>query len=129
MKKIILTISYLLVGCYFTYAQEAVPGDSLQINNQPVIVIKGEDLQKFPSGDLMIALEGRVPGFDSFNQSQSDFLFIIDGIYSNNVNSISTSEIEEIKFYKGGLIAKDGIYSSTNGTFVVTTKEVIITSL
>lgn len=121
MKKIILTLSYLF-AFYLACAQETTSTDSLKVIDQPVITIKGEDLQKFPSGDLMLALEGRIPGYDSFSQSQSNFLFIIDGIYSNNVNSISTSEIAEIKFYKGGLLGKDGIFSTTNGTFIIKTK-------
>lgn len=49
-------------------------------------------------------------------------MFIVDGIYTTNINSININEISEISFYRGGFTGSDGIYASSAGTFVIRTK-------
>lgn len=121
MKNILLILSLILLSPSL-YAHKCA-NDSVKTKlQQPLIVVNGEDLQKYPSNNLLEALDGRIPGYDSFSQSSENFLFIVDGIYTSNINSIATGEIEEVSFYRGGFTGSNGIYALSAGTFVIKTK-------
>ncbi len=107
----------------------------------PIIVVKGEDLARQVSSNAMQALQGKAAGVRIINSgipgrgptvkirgvgSIGDYanpLFIVDGVFVDNLDFLSASDIEEITILKDA--SASAIYGvrAANGVILVTTKK------
>ncbi|MFD2726899.1 SusC/RagA family TonB-linked outer membrane protein [Hyunsoonleella rubra] len=108
--------------------------------NTPVSVVKSEDLSEFPTADLGQALQGRAAGVTITNggspgsqtlvqiRGVNTFgdgtpLYVIDGVFTNSINSLDMSSVEKVDILKDA--ASLAVYGSrgTNGVVLITTKK------
>ncbi|WP_350286829.1 TonB-dependent receptor [uncultured Croceitalea sp.] len=108
--------------------------------NTPVSVIDGEELSEFPTTDIGQALQGRAAGVTITNggspgsqtlvqiRGVNTFgdgtpLFVVDGVFTNSINSLDLASIEKIDVLKDA--ASLSVYGSrgTNGVILITTKK------
>lgn len=108
--------------------------------NTPVSVIKADQLSEFPVTDIGQALQGRAAGVNITNggspgsqtliqiRGVNTFgdgtpLFVVDGVFTNSINSLDLSSIEKIDVLKDA--ASLAVYGSrgTNGVILISTKK------
>lgn len=108
--------------------------------NTPVSVVDGEELSEFPTTDIGQALQGRAAGVTITNggspgsqtliqiRGVNTFgdgtpLYVVDGVFTNSINSIDLASIEKIDVLKDA--ASLSVYGSrgTNGVILITTKK------
>lgn len=108
--------------------------------NTPVSVIDADELSEFPNTDIGQALQGRAAGVNITNggspgsqtliqiRGVNTFgdgtpLFVVDGVFTNSINSLDLSSIEKIDVLKDA--ASLAVYGSrgTNGVILITTKK------
>ena len=108
--------------------------------NTPVSVIDAEELSEFPNTDIGQALQGRAagvtitnggsPGSQTLVQirgvntfSDGTPLYVVDGVFTNNINSLDLASIERIDVLKDA--SSLAVYGSrgTNGVILITTKK------
>ena len=108
--------------------------------NTPISVVKADELSEFPNTDIGQALQGRAAGVQVTNggspgsQTQvtirglatfnnSNPLYVVDGVFADDLNSIDPSNIEKIEVLKDA--ASTAIYGSrgANGVILITTKK------
>jgi len=108
--------------------------------NTPISVVKAEDLSEFPTTDIGQALQGRAAGVNVTNggspgsqtlvqiRGVNTFgdgtpLYVVDGVFTNSINSLDLSSIEKIEVLKDA--ASLAVYGSrgTNGVILITTKK------
>jgi len=103
-------------------------------------IIKGDELSEFPNTDLGQALQGRAAGVNITNGGSPGSqtliqirgintfgdgrpLIVVDGVFTDNVNSIDLASIEKVDILKDA--ASTAVYGSrgTNGVVLITTKK------
>lgn len=108
--------------------------------NTPVSVVNAEALSEFPTTDIGQALQGRAAGVNITNggspgsqtliqiRGVNTFgdgtpLFVVDGVFTNSINSLDLSSVEKIDVLKDA--ASLAVYGSrgTNGVILITTKK------
>ncbi len=108
--------------------------------NTSVAVVKSEELSEFPNTDIGQALQGRAAGVQVTNggspgsQTQvtirgiatfnnSNPLYVVDGVFAEDLNSINPANIEKIEVLKDA--SSTAIYGSrgANGVIIITTKK------
>lgn len=106
----------------------------------PIAVVKGDDLQNIPSSSPMAALSGKVPGVNIINSgtpgdgptvqirgvgsfTASTPLYVVDGVFYDNINFLSNSDIQEISILKDASAAAIYGVKAANGVVIVTTKK------
>ena len=107
----------------------------------PVINISGEELSKQVTSGAMQALQGKAAGVQIVNSgipgrgpsvkirglgSIGDYanpLFVVDGVFVDNLDFISTSDIEDITILKDASAAAIYGVRAANGVILVTTKK------
>lgn len=108
--------------------------------NTPVSVVKAEALSEFPTTDIGQALQGRAAGVNITNggspgsqtlvqiRGVNTFgdgtpLYVVDGVFTNSINSIDLGSIEKIDVLKDA--ASLAVYGSrgTNGVILISTKK------
>ncbi|MFN8206063.1 MAG: TonB-dependent receptor [Bacteroidales bacterium] len=107
----------------------------------PITTIKGEDLKKQVSANPMQALQGKVAGVQIINNgapgsgpavkirgvgSIGDYanpLYVVDGVFMDNIDHISTSDIEDLTVLKDASAAAIYGVRAANGVILVTTKK------
>lgn len=108
--------------------------------NTAVSVIDADDLNEFPTTDIAQALQGRAAGVNITNGgspgsqtlvqirgvntfSDGTPLFVVDGVFTNNINNLDLSSVEKIDVLKDA--ASTAIYGSrgTNGVILISTKK------
>lgn len=107
----------------------------------PIISIKGEDLARQVTSGAMQALQGKAAGVQIINSgvpgrgpsvkirgvgSIGDYanpLFVVDGVFVDNLDFISSSDIEDITVLKDASAAAIYGVRAANGVILVTTKK------
>ncbi|WP_295128614.1 TonB-dependent receptor [uncultured Chitinophaga sp.] len=106
-----------------------------------VVSVKGEELRKVPSTNVMESVQGKVPGVDitkssgaagakinvtvrgnrSINARNSP-LYIVDGVQYGNIEDINPNDIQSMEVLKDA--SSTAIYGSrgANGVIIITTK-------
>lgn len=105
-----------------------------------IVKIQGSSISNKPNDNAMSSLQGKVPGLSVVNSGQMNQapdvrirgtvslaktspLYIIDGIMSDNIDMVNTSEIESIEVLKDpSSLAIFGVRGA-NGVIIVTTKK------
>lgn len=105
-----------------------------------ITMVKAEEITKVPSSNAMTALQGKVAGLQvgassgapgsspvvrlrgvgTFNDAS--VLYVVDGVFTNDINFLSPNDIESISVLKDA--SATALYGSrgANGVIVVTTK-------
>ncbi len=107
-----------------------------------VISVKGDEVKKVPSGNIMESVQGKVSGVDIVRTSgaagarpgitvrgnrsinaNNDPLFIVDGIQYNSYEDINVNDVESMEILKDA--SSTAIYGSrgANGVIIITTKK------
>ena len=125
-------ISELVVIGYGTVRREDLTGS--------VAVVSSDDLNRIPASEFTRALQGRAPGVmvtqtgtpgggaqirvrgvGSINQNANP-IYVIDGIVTGSLNSVSPTDIESIQILKDASAAAIYGADGANGVVIVTTK-------
>ncbi|MEP7108642.1 MAG: hypothetical protein ABI760_11680 [Ferruginibacter sp.] len=124
MKNFLLfTICALLIS-KFAFSQDSMalqkPGTPNPYAAVSLIIIKGEEFRRFPSGSFLDAVNGLFPWVFSLAADANNFLFVVNGFLTPDINSISLYDIEEVSFMRNNL--NGSLYPfSKAGTFYITT--------
>ncbi|POY35889.1 SusC/RagA family protein [Solitalea longa] len=107
-----------------------------------VTSLKAEELKKIPTGNVVEAIQGKVPGLDITRTSGSSNagvnvtvrgtrsinagngpLYVIDGVQYSNVQDINSNDIQSMEVLKDA--SSTAIYGSrgANGVIIITTKK------
>ena len=106
----------------------------------PITVVKGEALTAVPSTTPMAALQGKVPGVNIVNNgapgegptvqirgigsfSNSKPLFVVDGMFYDNINFLNNADIQEMSILKDASAAAIYGVQAANGVILITTKK------
>ncbi len=107
----------------------------------PIVTVKGEELSKQISSNPMSALQGMVSGVQIINSgapgasptvkvrgvgSISDYatpLYVVDGTFVDNIDFLSSSDIENLTVLKDASAAAIYGVRAANGVIIVTTKK------
>ena len=106
----------------------------------PVLTLKGEDLARQTSSNAMQSLQGKAAGVQIINSgvpgrgpavkirgigSIGDYanpLFVVDGVFVDNIDFLSSSDIEDLTVLKDASAAAIYGVRAANGVILVTTK-------
>ncbi|MDY3857313.1 MAG: SusC/RagA family TonB-linked outer membrane protein [Muribaculaceae bacterium] len=106
----------------------------------PIAVVKGEDILNVPSTSPMGALTGKVPGVNIVNAgapgegptvrirgigsfSASTPLYVVDGMFYDNINFLNNDDIAEMSILKDASAAAIYGVKAANGVVIITTKK------
>lgn len=106
-----------------------------------ISTIKSDEILKTPNSQPMQALQGRMPGVQivssgapgtgptvrirgvgSYNQGNTGPLFVVDGMFFNNIDFLSPNDIENISVLKDASAAAIYGVRAANGVVIVETK-------
>lgn len=105
----------------------------------PIAVVQGSDLTDIPTSSPMAALTGKVPGVNILNSGQpgagpkvqvrgigsfsdSSPLYVVDGIFYDNINFLNNDDIKEMSILKDASAAAIYGVKAANGVVLITTK-------
>ncbi len=106
----------------------------------PIAVVKGEELSNIPSTSPMGALQGKVAGVNIANSgtpgdgptvrirgvgsfSSSNPLYVVDGMFYDNINFLNNDDIAEISILKDASAAAIYGVKAANGVVLINTKK------
>ncbi|MEX2232284.1 MAG: TonB-dependent receptor [Cyclobacteriaceae bacterium] len=109
-----------------------------------ITTVKADEIAKTPSGQAMQALQGKVPGlqvvskgtpgdqptirirgigsFPGVGSSNENPLYVVDGMFFDNIDFLSPSDIETISILKDASAAAIYGVRAANGVVLITTK-------
>lgn len=105
----------------------------------PIEVVKGEELTAVPTSSPMAALQGKVAGVNVVNSgvpgagptvsirgigsfSNNTPLYVVDGMFYDNINFLNSGDIEEMSVMKDASAAAIYGVRAANGVVIITTK-------
>ena len=105
----------------------------------PIDVVKGEQLTAVPTSSPMSALQGKVAGVNITNSgapgsgptvqirgigsfSNNTPLFVVDGMFYDNINFLNNGDIEDMSIMKDASAAAIYGVRAANGVVIITTK-------
>lgn len=106
----------------------------------PIAVVKSEDIANVPSTSPMAALQGKVAGVTVVNNgipgsgptvrirgngsfSNSSPLYVVDGMFYDNINFLNTSDIKDMSVLKDASAAAIYGVRAANGVVIINTKK------
>lgn len=106
----------------------------------PIAVIKGDELLSTPSSSPMAAMQGKVAGVNVVNSgapgagptvkirgngsfANSTPLYVVDGMFYDNINFLNSSDIEDMSVLKDASAAAIYGVRAANGVVIITTKK------
>ena len=106
----------------------------------PIVVVRGEDLANTPSTSPMTALQGKVSGVSIVSSgtpgagptvrirgngsfSNSSPLYVVDGMFYDNINFLNNSDIQDMSILKDASAAAIYGVRAANGVVLITTKK------
>ena len=104
----------------------------------PIVVVKGEQLLSTPSSSPMAAMQGKVAGVNVVNSgvpgagptvrvrgtgsfSNSNPLYVVDGMFYDNINFLNSEDIEDMSVLKDASAAAIYGVRAANGVVIITT--------
>jgi TonB-linked SusC/RagA family outer membrane protein len=138
------TINVSLVGESTELAEVVVVGYGTQRAKDltaPIVRVSGENLAKQSTANAMQALQGKAAGVQIVNSgvpgrgpsvkirgigSIGDYanpLFVVDGVFVDNIDFLSSSDIEDLSVLKDASAAAIYGVRAANGVILVTTKK------
>ncbi|MFT3680795.1 MAG: hypothetical protein QM791_11020 [Ferruginibacter sp.] len=102
---------------------DSLPGTNIKAISKPVLVIKGEDIRRFPSANFLDAVNALYPWVYSFNANPNLFLYVVNGNALPDINGISLQDIDEVVFVRG--VQNAAVFPlSRLGTFYIRLRKV-----
>jgi len=106
----------------------------------PITVVKGDELIVQPTSSPMAALQGKVPGVNIINSgtpgagptvkirgigsfSDSTPLYVVDGMFYDNIDFLNNADIQEMSILKDASAAAIYGVRAANGVVIITTKK------
>ena len=106
----------------------------------PIMVVKGDEIVSQPTASPMAALQGKVPGVNIVNSgtpgsgptvkvrgvgsfSDSTPLYVVDGMFYDNINFLNNADIQEMSILKDASAAAIYGVRAANGVVIITTKK------
>lgn len=106
----------------------------------PISVVKGEEISNVATSSPMSALQGKVPGLSIVNSNApgagpsvtirgigsfngASPLYVVDGMFYDNITFLNNSDIQEISVLKDASAAAIYGVRAANGVVIVTTKK------
>lgn len=106
----------------------------------PITVVKGEELITQPTASPMSALQGKMPGVNIVNSgtpgasptvkirgvgsfSDSNPLYVVDGMFYDNIDFLNNADIQDISVLKDASAAAIYGVRAANGVVIITTKK------
>ncbi len=106
----------------------------------PITVVKGDELINIPTSSPMGALTGKVPGVNVLNSgapgegpkvqirgvgsfSASNPLYVVDGMFYDNINFLNNDDIQDMSILKDASAAAIYGVKAANGVVIITTKK------
>lgn len=106
----------------------------------PIVVVKGEQLLSTPSSSPMAAMQGKVAGVNVVNSgvpgagptvrvrgtgsfSNSNPLYVVDGMFYDNINFLNSEDVEDMSVLKDASAAAIYGVRAANGVVIITTKK------
>ncbi|HAT62291.1 MAG TPA: TonB-dependent receptor [Prevotella sp.] len=106
----------------------------------PIAVVKGETLTNTPSSSPMTAMQGKVAGVNVVSSgipgsgptvhirgngsfSNSTPLYVVDGMFYDNINFLNSNDIAEMSVLKDASAAAIYGVRAANGVIIITTKK------
>jgi len=107
----------------------------------PIVTVKGNDLSKQVTSNPLNALQGKVSGVQIINSgvpgsgasikirgvgSVGDYanpLYVVDGVFVDNIDFISPSDVEELTILKDASAAAIYGVRAANGVIIITTRK------
>lgn len=106
----------------------------------PISVVRGEELANVPSASPMTAMQGRVAGVNVVSHgtpgsgptvrirgngsfSNSNPLYVVDGMFYDNINFLNTSDIKDMSVLKDASAAAIYGVRAANGVVIITTRK------
>ncbi|MGI6232910.1 MAG: SusC/RagA family TonB-linked outer membrane protein [Prevotella sp.] len=106
----------------------------------PIAVVKGEELTNVPTSSPMSAMQGKVAGVNVVNSGEpgegptvkirgngsfanSTPLYVVDGMFYDNINFLDASDIQEMSVLKDASAAAIYGVRAANGVVLITTKK------
>lgn len=107
-----------------------------------ISTVKGNEIVKTPTGQAMQALQGKVPGVQIISngapgasptvrvrgmgsfpaEGDSDPLYVVDGMFFDNIDFLNTADIETMSILKDASAASIYGVRAANGVVLITTK-------
>ncbi|MGN1245019.1 MAG: SusC/RagA family TonB-linked outer membrane protein [Muribaculaceae bacterium] len=106
----------------------------------PITVVKGEELLSVPATSPMAAMQGKVAGVNVVNSgapgagprvsirgngsfTNSSPLYVVDGMFYDDINFLNNSDIQEMSILKDASAAAIYGVRAANGVVIITTKK------
>ena len=106
----------------------------------PIAVVKGDQLLSTPSSSPMAAMQGKVAGVNVVNSgvpgagptvrvrgtgsfANSNPLYVVDGMFYDNINFLNSEDIEDMSVLKDASAAAIYGVRAANGVVIITTKK------
>ena len=106
----------------------------------PITVVKGEELLSVPATSPMAAMQGKVAGVNVVNSgtpgsgprvsirgtgsfTNSSPLYVVDGMFYDDINFLNNSDIQEMSVLKDASAAAIYGVRAANGVVIITTKK------
>lgn len=106
----------------------------------PIAVVKAEDIANVPATSPMTALQGKVAGVNVISTgtpgagptvrirgngsfSNSNPLYVVDGMFYDNINFLNTSDIKDMSILKDASAAAIYGVRAANGVVIITTEK------
>lgn len=106
----------------------------------PISVIKGDEIANIPTSSPMAAIQGKVPGVTILNSGtpgagpkvrvrgtgsfgSSDPLYVVDGMFYDNINFLNNDDIQDMSILKDASAAAIYGVKAANGVVIITTKK------
>lgn len=106
----------------------------------PIAVVKGDELKAVPATSPMAAMQGKVAGVNVVNNgapgagprvsvrgngsfANSTPLFVVDGMFYDNINFLNNNDIQEMSVLKDASAAAIYGVRAANGVVIITTKK------
>lgn len=106
----------------------------------PIVVVKGDELLSTPSTSPMTALQGKVAGVNVVSSgapgasptvrirgvgsfSNATPLYVVDGMFYDNIDFLNSSDIEDMSVLKDASAAAIYGVRAANGVVIITTKK------
>ena len=106
----------------------------------PITVVKGEELLSVPATSPMAAMQGKVAGVNVVNSgtpgsgprvsirgtgsfTNSSPLYVVDGMFYDDINFLNNSDIQEMSVLKDASAADIYGVRAANGVVIITTKK------
>ncbi|WP_165020291.1 SusC/RagA family TonB-linked outer membrane protein [Dysgonomonas sp. ZJ279] len=137
--NIVLTDNATLLGETIVIGYGSAKAKDL---TSPIAVIKGDDISKHLTASPMQALQGKVPGLQivqngqpgsspkvrirgigSYDANKQGPLYVVDGMFFDNIDFLSNNDIDNISVLKDA--SSSAIYGvrAANGVIIVSTKK------